>query len=154
MKRGAPSDRFEDVAHALVVLDQQRAGGRAHEHLHPRTSRQALELGQVLGVLARAADEKREIAMHAVTRALDLVGQRVGADGQRVGVRHLEHRRDAAHDRAQGARFQVLLVGHAGLSEMHLGVDHAGQHVQAAGVDHLGGRVLGQIPDSGDAAAP
>ena len=57
--------------------------------------------GKLVRVLARAADEEREIAMHAVMGALDLVGQRLGAGGGRVGVRHLEHRRDAAHDRAE-----------------------------------------------------
>ena len=48
MEGGAPADRFEDVAHALVVLDQQRAGGRAHEHLHAGASGQTLERGQVV----------------------------------------------------------------------------------------------------------
>ncbi len=69
MERGAPADRLEDVAHAVVVLDQQRAGGGAHEHLHAGTSGQALELGQLLGVLARAAHEEGEIAVHAVMGA-------------------------------------------------------------------------------------
>ena len=33
MERGAAADRLEHVANAVVVLDQQRAGRRAHEHL-------------------------------------------------------------------------------------------------------------------------
>ena len=153
MERGAPPDDFQDVAHARVVLDQQRAGGRAHEHLDAGAARQPFELGKVVGVLARAADEEGEIAMHAVVAARDLVGQRLGAGGGRIGVRHLEHRGDAAQHGAARARFQVLLVGEARLAEMHLGVDHARQHVQAAAVDHLAGRGAGEVADRRDAAA-
>ncbi len=38
--------------------------------------------------------------MHAVMAARDLVGHRRRAGGGRIGVRHLEHRRHAAHHRA------------------------------------------------------
>ena len=81
MERRAAPDHLEDVAHALVVLDQERAGRRAHEHLDAGAARQPLELRQVLRVLARAADEEGEVAMHPVMRALDLVGHRLGAGG-------------------------------------------------------------------------
>ena len=138
MERGAAADHLEDVAHAIVVLDQQRAGRGAHEHLDAGAAGQPFELGQVLGVVARAADEEGEIAMHPVMRALHLVGHRLRAGGQRIGVRHLEHRGDAAHHRAARSGLQVLLVGEAGLAEMHLGIDHAGQDMQAAAIDGLG----------------
>ena len=153
MERGAPPDHGENVAHALVVLDQERAGGGAHEHLDPGASGQALERGKLAGVLARAADEEGEIAMHAVMRARDLVGQRLRAGGGRTGVGHFEHRGDAAHDRAARAGFEILLVGQAGLAEMHLGVDHARQHMQAPAVDHLTGRSRRQVADRGNAPA-
>ena len=54
MERGAAADRLEHVAHAVVVLDQQRAGRRAHEHLDAAGAGQPLELGELVGVLARA----------------------------------------------------------------------------------------------------
>jgi hypothetical protein len=134
MKRGAAADGVQDRAHAVVVLDQQLAGGRAHEDLDAGRARQPLQLGRLGDILVRAADEEGEVAMHAARRALDLVGERFGARRQRIGVRHLEHGGDAAHDRARepDSRSSLWL---AGLAEMHLGVDHAGQDVQARGVD-------------------
>ena len=77
--------------------------------------------------------------MHAVVRALDLVGQRLGGGGGRVGVRHLEHRRDAAQHRRARAGFEIFLVGQPRLAEMHMAVDHAGQDVQAPAVDGFAG---------------
>ena len=88
--------------------------------LMPAARRQALQLRHVLGVLVRAADPEGEVAMHAVVAAPHLVGKRLGRRGLRVGVGHLEHRRDAAHDGGAGARFEILLVVEAGLAEMHL----------------------------------
>ena len=44
MERGAAADRLEHLAHAVVVLDQQRAGRGAHEHLDAGSARQPLEL--------------------------------------------------------------------------------------------------------------
>src|SRR5262245_36824567 len=114
MERGAPADHLEDVAYAVVVLDQERAGGRALEHLHPGATRQALELRKLARVLARAADEEGKIAMHAMATARDLGRHCVRRRGRGIGVWHLEHRGDAAHDSAERARLEVLLVGHAG----------------------------------------
>jgi hypothetical protein len=82
--------------HALVVLDQQRARGRAHEHLDPRRAGQPLEIGYVTGILPRAADPEREVAMHAVAAPPDLVDEGLGRRGLRVGVGHLEDGRDAS----------------------------------------------------------
>ena len=42
--------------------------------LTPAHARQPLQFAEVLGVLAGGADIEGEIAMHAVMRALDLVG--------------------------------------------------------------------------------
>ena len=152
MEGGAAADHLKDALEALVVLDQQRPGGRADEHFYAGAARRAFQFGEILHVLAGAADEKREIAMHAMAAALHLVGEVSFRDRQRIGVRHLEHRGDAAHDRAARARLQILLVGLARLAEMYLGIDHAGQDVQALAVDHLTGRILVQPADRGDAA--
>ena len=61
---GACSCRID--SDALVVLDQQVAGRRAHEHLDAGRARQPLQLADIAGVLARAADPEGEVAMHAV----------------------------------------------------------------------------------------
>ena len=72
MKRGAAPDHLKDPAQAFVVLDQQRAGRRADEHLDAGAAGRAFQLRQILHVLAGAADEEGEIAMHAVMAALHL----------------------------------------------------------------------------------
>ena len=152
MECGAAADRLQNIAHALVVLDQQRAGRGAHEHLDAAGAGQPLQRRELMGVLARAPDIEREVAVHAVMPARDLVGQRRGVGGGRLGVGHLEHRGDAAQHRAARAGFQVLLVRQARLAQMHMAVDHARQHVQAPAVDHLGGG-RSDIADRGDPAA-
>ena len=73
-------------------------------------------------------------------------------DGQRIGVRHLEHRGDAAHHGAARSGFEILLVRQARLAEMHLRVHHAGQDVQSLAVDRLGGGSLPKRADRGDPA--
>ena len=110
--------------------------------------------GSSLRVLARAADEEGEIAVHVVMGAGDLVRERRGAGGQGIGVRHLEHRRDPAHDRAQRAGNEIFLMREAGVAEMHLAVDHAGQHVQPPAIHGLRGRRPGQVADGGDRGRP
>ena len=70
--------------------------------------------------------------MHAAAAAGDLVGQRLGGDGQRAGVGHLEDGGDAAHHGRARAGLEVFLVLGAGLAEMDLRVDHAGQDGEAA----------------------
>ena len=142
MKRGAAFDHLKNPPQAFVILHQQRAGGRADEHLDAGAAGRAFQFRQILHVLAGTADEEGKIAMHAVTAALYLVGECRLGHGQRIGVRHFEHRGDAAHHGAARTGFEVFLVGLAGLAEMHLGVDHAGQDMQALAVDHLGGRGL------------
>ena len=144
MKGGAATDHLENPPQAFVVLDQQRAGGGTDEHLDAGATGRAFQFRQILNVLAGAADEEREIAMHAMMAALDLVGEGLLGDRQRIGVRHLEHRRDAAHHGAARAGLEIFLVGQARLAEMHLRVHHAGQDVQALAVDRLGG---GRLPE-------
>src|SRR5215510_3368848 len=100
VERGTTPDDLEDVAHALVILDQQRARRRAHEHLHAGTARQPFELRQCLRILTGASHEERKIAVHPVVRAGDLVSQRLRTGCRRLGIRHLEYCGDAAHDGA------------------------------------------------------
>ncbi len=153
MEGGAAADAFEHRAHARVVLDQQRAGGGAHEDFDAGNAGQHFQLAELPGVLAGGADIEGEIAMHAVMRALDLVGDRFGGGGGGIGVGHLEHGGDAAEHGAARARFEVFLVGQAGLAEMHVAVDHARQQMQAAAVDHLAGGSARKVADGGKAAA-
>ena len=97
--------------------------------------------GKLVGVLARAADEEGEIAMHAVVRARDLVGERLRAGGGRgsvLGISNTAVTPPMTAPREPVSRSSLWVE--PGLAEMHLGVDHAGQDMQAAAVDHLAGR--------------
>src|SRR5207245_4368219 len=66
MEGGAAADHLKDTAQALVVLDQKRTGGRTDEHFDAGATFRALQLRQMVHVLAGAADEEGEIAMHAM----------------------------------------------------------------------------------------
>ena len=90
--------------------------------------------------------------MHAVTAAVHLVGESLLRNGQRIGVRHFEHGRHAAHHGAARSGFKIFLMRLAGLAEMHLRVHHAGQDVQALAVDRLAGLSLSEPADRGDPA--
>jgi len=152
VKRGTAPDHLENPPQAFVVLDQERAGGRADEHLDPGAARRTLQFRQILHIVAGAADEEGEIAMHAVMAGLHLGGEGRLGHRQRIGVGHLEHRGDAAHHGAARTGFQILFMRQTGLAEMNLRVHHAGQDVQALAVDDFGGRALRQRTDRGDAA--
>jgi hypothetical protein len=152
VERCAAADHLKDAAQALVVLDEQRAGGRADEHFHARAAFGALQFRQMVDVLAGAADEEGEIAVHAVPGRLDLGGERLLGNRQRIGVRHLEHGGDAAHHGAARAGLEIFLVRQPGLAEMHLRVHHARQHMQPPAVDHLGGKVGVEPADRGNTA--
>ena len=54
----------------------------------------------------------------------------------RVGVRHVDHRRDPASSCGTASVLPVLLVRQAWGPEVHVGVDNTGQHVTSAGVNH------------------
>ena len=89
--------------------------------------------------------------MHAALRAGELVGERVRAHRQRIGVGHFEHRGHAAENGRARAGLQVLLVNEPRLAKMHLGVDDAGKNVKAAAIDALARRGAAQSADLGDA---
>ena len=135
MEGGAPLDQRQDARQRLLVVDQQIAGGGAHEHFDAGGARKPLEPRQLLDILARGADEEGEVAMHAPAPARDLVGERLGAHRRGLGVRHLEHGGDAAKHRRPAAGFQILLMLEPWLAEMHLGVDDARQDMQAGGIE-------------------
>ncbi len=110
---GAAANRLQNIANALVVLNQERARRRAHEHLDAAGAGKPLQGRELMGILARSAHIKREIAVHPMMSALDLVGQRRRAGGRRLGVGHLEHSGDAAKHGAARTGLQVLLVRQA-----------------------------------------
>ena len=139
VERGAAADHLEDAAQALVVLDQQRAGGGADEHLYAGAALRAFQLRQMFTFSRVPPMKKAKSQCMRWRPRLDLGGERLLGDGQRIGVRHFEHRGDAAHHGAARAGLEVFLVGQPGLAKVHLRVDHAGQDVQALAVDHLAG---------------
>lgn len=82
-----------------------------------------------------------------------LVGQRLGADGERIGVRHLEDTGDAAHDGGAPTGLEVFLVLGPGLPQMHLAVHHAGEDMEPLAVEDLPGMDPGIASDPHDLAA-
>ena len=137
MKRGTTPDHFKNPSQAFVILDQQRAGRRTDEYLDAGTAGRPLQFRQISHILAGTADKEGKIAMHAVTAALQLVGEGLRVDGQGIGVRHFEHGRHATHHRAARPGFEILLMGQARFTKMHLRIHHAGQDVQASTIDDL-----------------
>src|SRR5262245_61478097 len=152
VKRGAAPNDLEDVAHTLVVLDQQRARGRAHEYLHASAARQPFELRQRLRILAGASHEEGKIAVHPMMPASHLVRERLRAGCSRLGIGHLKDSGDAAHHRTARAGFEILLVSQAGLAEVHLGIDHTRQNMQASTIDGLARGGLRQVTKCRDAS--
>ncbi len=154
MESSASARIAQDRGDPFIVLDQQVAGGRAHEHLDACRPRQPFEFADIAGIVARAADPEGEVAMHAAGGAPHLVGERCLAGSERIGVGHFEDGGDTAEHRRARTGLQIFLVLQAGLAEMHLAVDDTGQDVQAAAIDRLTGRSLAEIADSGDAPCP
>ena len=73
--------------------------------LMPAAAGQPLQLGDVVDILVRAADVEGEVAVHAVPCARRTLSASASArGGQRLGVRHLEHGRDAAQHRGAASR--------------------------------------------------
>ena len=136
MDRHAAVAGAQDAEQIGVVVDQKVAGRRSHEDLHARRAGKPFEFGQLLGIGRGCPDVECVVAPHAVLCTGELVRDRLGTVGVRVGVRHLEHRGHPAQHRRAAAALQVLLVDEAGLAEMHLGVDDTRQHVEARAVDH------------------
>ena len=77
------------------------------------------------------------VAVHAVLGTGEFVLKRFRVRRRGIGVRHFENSRHAPHDGRAGARFQILLVLHTRLAEMHLAVDHARQQMEPRAIDHL-----------------
>ena len=85
---------------------------------------------------------------------LDVVlfpGEPLRVGDRRRGVRHVEHRREAAEHRGLGAGGDGFHRLVAGIAQMHVRVDQAGQHVQAARVDGFVRRGVGSDAERGDA---
>ena len=154
MEGGAAADGSDDAVERGFVVDQEVARRRPHEYFDARRALEPFQLRNLIDVLARAADIEGEVAEHAIARPRDLVGEPLGRRRQRLGVRHLEHGRDAAEDGAARARLEIFLVLESRLAEMHLRIDDTGQHVQAARVDRLASTIGIDIANGGDAAAP
>lgn len=93
------------------------------------------------------------MGVHAVRGPAHLVGKRFLARRQRLGVRHLEDRRDAAEHGGARTCLQILLVLQSRLAKMRLTVDHSRQHMQASAVDCLGGAGLPEVSDGRDPPA-
>ena len=91
----------------------------------------------VVGVGLMHDAEHGEVAQRFGFADLLLDADLLGIFGRRDLVRHVDDGRDAAADRCGRAGREVLLVRHAGIAEMDVGVDQAGQDVQAGGVDRL-----------------
>jgi len=56
---------------------------------------------------------------------------------RRYGVRHLDDRRDASHERSKRGVREVLLVCHAGVPGVHMGVDKPGKDQLLRSVERL-----------------
>ena len=91
MEGRATARILQDRTNAIIVFNKQIAGGRSHENLDPGSARQALQFSNVVCIVARTTDPESEIAMHAMAATTNLVFQRLGGSGERLGVRHLEH---------------------------------------------------------------
>src|SRR6185369_15434560 len=68
---------------------------------------------------------------------LELGGENLGCGNRRNRVRHVEHSGDAAEGRRARAALEVLLMGIAGIAEVHMHVDRAGQHVHPGDINGL-----------------
>ena len=150
VERRAAAGLLEDRQHPLIVGDQEAPGRGAHEHLDPRRAGQPLEFGNVGDIVVRAADPEGEVAMHAALRPGELVGERVCARRQRIGVGHFEHRGHAAENGRARPGLQVLFMNEPRLAKMHLGIDDARKNMKAAAVDPFARRGAAQSADLGD----
>ena len=134
MEGGAALDESEDARQRLLIVDEQIAGGGAHEHFDAGSAWELLQPRQLLDILPRGADEEGEVAIHAPAPAPDLIGERLRAHRRWLGVRHLEHGGDAAEHGRPAAGLEIFLMLEPRLAEMHLGIDDARQDMQAGGL--------------------
>ncbi len=147
---GAARDRVQDALDALVVLDQQLAGGGAHENLHAAHARHPLHYGKQVRVVVGRAGVEGVVRVHAAFCARELVFHHFRRGRRRIGVRHLEHGRNAAERRRARTAFEIFLPFEARLTEVDLAVDHAGKDMEAVRFEHLAGLAGVERPDGGD----
>src|SRR4051794_11878754 len=125
MKRSSqPSELsyFERAPQALRVRGSQIARSRAHEYFEPDDQTGRGELRQRADRLADQPEDA-EVAVRRTRGQSELVTRSLDRVRRRHGVGHIEHCRDAAHDRRAGARQPGLLVLEAGLAEVDVSVD-------------------------------
>ena len=156
VERGAPARAPQDRRDAGVVLDQQRAGGRAHEHLDAGRARQPLQLRDVLRRCraCRRPRRRNRNACGAFARAtLSARASAVVVSGLVFGISNTAV--TPPRTAAARARFQIFLVGQARLAEMHLRVDDAGQDGEAGGSRCVSPALSSrEVADRRDFAAP
>ena len=119
------------------IVDQQVAGRGAHEDLDAGRAFEPFQFGNVVDVLAGAADVEGEVAEHAVAGSADLGGQRRGGRRQRLVLGISNTAVTPPSDGCAAAGFEIFLVREARLAEMDLRVDDAGQDVQALCVQRI-----------------
>ncbi len=134
-----PGDDLEGFEHGAVAGGRQVAEGVAHEALEAGDAGLG-ERRQLVEVVLVEQPVDAVVDMRLAFGGVLLERQGVEVGGRRMGVRHLEHGRDAAARGRRGAGAPVLLVLVARLAEMHVAVDDAGQQVAALGIDGLGRR--------------
>ena len=120
---------------------RQAARGRPHERLE---ADHEVRLGHRRELVQRAIDHQAEQADVAPGPArpdelVDRPGSRIGG---RVGVGHVQDRRDPAHDSCQRAADEVLLVGVARIPEVDMTIDDPAHHMTSRRVQAFarGGR--------------
>jgi hypothetical protein len=96
-------------------------------------------------------DRRQEANRHArlAAGAIDQRAEDRGVVDDRIGVRHRDHRAEAAGGGGRRARVEVLLVLLAGRAEVHVGIDERRKRVLAGGVEQL--TVLGRAQRPGRA---
>ena len=140
MEGGTAARTFQDRTDAFIILNQQIACRRSHEHLDASRTWQALKLGNVFCIVPRSANPEGKIAMHTMTATANLVVKRFSGSRQWFGVRHFENRCHTAQNRSKRTCFQIFLVLQPRLTKMHLTVNNAGQNMQTGTIDDFTGR--------------
>ena len=117
---GRRGDLAERVAHVKLEADDAAVD----------------ELGDMSRSCPRQADRRGQNQRTPCLAAMAcLAASACGGAGRRNGVRHIEHRGDAAERGRRGPGPPILLVRIARIAEMHVDVDGAGKDVQAGRVE-------------------
>ena len=144
-------DEREDARQRLLVVDEQVAGGGAHEHFDAGSAWKLLELGSSSTFSRVAPTKKAKSQIHAVARArrpCRRAPPRSMVGGLVFGISNTAVTPPSTADAAAG--FEVFLVLEPRLAEMHLGVDDARQDMQAGGVDGPRRRLGGEAANRDD----